>query len=82
MEIVSELYTIKLPDQFNFHLHHFNIILLRTAVRHCVVCLIGTAAFGKKWHHVPLRHSCLCSQAMLRYISIPTAMKPQTQIRY
>ena len=46
------------------------------------VCLIGTATFGggrfptlKKWHLVPPRHSCLCTQATLRYIPILTAMK-------
>ena len=46
------------------------------------MCLIGTETFGggsfptlKKWHQVPPIHSCLCTQATLRYIPILTAKK-------
>jgi hypothetical protein len=30
----------------------------------------------KKWHQVPPRHSCLCTQDTLRYIPTLIAMKP------
>jgi hypothetical protein len=70
---------IKLPDQFNFDLHSFNIILVWAAV-----CLIGTATFGRgRKLSYPEEVASSTSETFLfmypscfSYNPILTAMKP------